>query len=314
MTSAISRTSASVATKQRRKQTIERQRIWGWIFLSPWIVGFLVFTAFPMLSSLVLSFTDFRFGQEIHWVGLRNWELLIRDPQTLHSFGVTLRFGLILLPVSLSVPLFLATLLNSKALVGKRFFRLCFYMPYVVPSISSTLMWQSFLSGQTGWLNRLLRAIGIANPPNWLTNSHYIHTALVMIMLWGAGNAMLTILVSLERVPTELYEAATVDGAGSFTMWRHITLPLISPVIFYNLILSVIALMQYFQVPFVLYHNNISDPTLYFINLHLYLTAFRYNNPGYASALAWSMFVVGIVIIIGLFATSRRWVYYAGEN
>ncbi len=306
-------TTTSVDVKSRTRTVEQQQRLWGWVYLSPWLIGFTVFTAFPMLASLIFSFTDFTIGQPIHWVGLQQWGKLFTDPVTLSSLGVTLKFGLYLLPISIIFPLIVATMLNSRMLYAKPFFRLFFYMPYIVPAISGIFIWQAFLNQQTGYLDRILRAIGIADAPNWL-QPPYLNSGLVMIGLWGVGNAMLTMMASMQGVPTELYEAARVDGASAFISWRAITLPMISPVIFYNLVLTSIGLMQYFSVPYVLSNASRSDPNLNFINLHLYRTAFQFQDMGYACALAWFMFLIGLAITIGLFITSRRWVYYASGD
>jgi multiple sugar transport system permease protein len=304
-----------VSKKQPRVRTLEQtQRRWGWIFLSPWIIGFLAFTLFPMVASLYFSFTDFQVGKPIQWVGLKNWNDVFNDPITVQSLGITLRFGIFVVPFTLGAALLLATLLNSRLLVGRPFLRVLFYMPYIIPAISVVFIWQSFLNGDTGWLNRLLRAIGIANPPNWISDAQYIYTGLVMIALWGIGNAILTMMAGMQGVPTELYEAAEVDGASYLLRWWRITLPMISPVIFYNLVLSVIAVMQYFTVPYVLSGTARNNAAFNFINLHLYRTAFTYQQMGYASALAWFLFVVALAITVALFATSRRWVYYASGD
>jgi multiple sugar transport system permease protein len=311
--------SASLATgivqeKSRQRSIQQQQRLWGWIFLSPWILGFLAFTLFPMLASAVFSFTDFTIGKEINFIGLANWQKLFNDPLTLSSLRVTVIFGIFLLPVAILFPLGMAALLNSKLLLGKPVFRILFYMPYIVPAISAIFIWQSFLNGQTGWLNRVLRLVGITDPPNWLFDPRWVNSALIMIGLWGVGNAMLTMMASMQGVPTELYEAATVDGAGPFTTFRRITLPMISPVIFYNLVLTVIGLMKYFEVPYVLSGTMRSNEALYFINLHVYRTAFQFQDMGYGSALAWFLFIVALALTIALFATSRRWVYYASGD
>lgn len=304
-----------ITKEQSRRRTVQQsQRLWGWVFLSPWIIGFLAFTLFPMVASLYFSFTNFQIGHEIQWAGLANWQKLFTDPVTLSSLGVTLRFGLLALPVSILFPLAIASLLNSKWLLGKPIFRIFFYMPYIIPSISAIFVWQSFLNGQTGWFNRLLRLIGISDPPNWLFDPSYINTGLVLIGLWGVGNAMLTMMASMQGVPTELYEAARVDGAGPLTLFRRITLPMISPVIFYNLVLTVIGLMKYFDIPYVLSNTTRSNPATNFINLHLYRTAFQFQDMGFGSALAWFVFIIGLAVTIALFATSRRWVYYASGD
>jgi len=307
---------AAISPPQRRKTALaDQQRRWGWIFLSPWIFGFVVFTAAPIIASLVFTFTDFNLANaEITFVGLDNWKKLFSDPLTLTSLGVTLRFAVLAVPVGILLPLGLATMLNSKYLFGKRLWRTLFYMPYIVPVVSTVFIWQSFLNGQNGWLNRILTMIGF-DPPNWLQDERWILPALILVGVWGVGNAMLTILATMQGVPTELYEAASVDGANAWVKWRNITLPMISPVIFYNLVLSVIGLMRYFDVPYILTRGTGQPGTsAYFFNMHLYKTAFTYADMGYGSALAWLIFIVSMALTIILFASARRWVYYASGD
>lgn len=316
-TRATTLSSSAVSARKTPKQSLERQqRRWGWIFLSPWIFGFVVFTAAPIIASFIFTFTDFNLSTaEIKFVGLKNWQRLFTDPLALTGLGVTIRFALISVPIGILLPLGMATLLNSKYLVGKRLWRLLFYAPYMVPAISGIFIWQSFLGGQTGWLNRLLRDFGIADPPNWLQDENWILMGLVFVGIWGVGNAMLTMLATMQGVPTELYEAAEVDGANSFTKWRKITLPMISPVIFYNLVLSVIGLMQYFVVPYVITRGTGQPGTsAYFFSMHLYKTAFTYADMGYGATQAWLLFVIALALTILLFATARRWVYYASGD
>jgi len=317
MTSVPTPLSAEPAAVRLHKplSLFEQQKRWGWLFLSPWLIGFFVFTLIPIVASLIFSFTDFYLTrpEQIKFVGLNNWAKLFADPLTLNSLRVTFGFALLSLPVAIALPVLLAALLNSKYLIGKPFFRLLFYLPYIVPAISSIFIWQAFLNGQTGWLNRLLRLIGIADPPNWLGHEFWIGPAMVLMGVWGVGNAMLITLATLQGVPQELYDAAKVDGAGAVTAFFKITLPMISPVIFYNLILSVIGLLQYFVVPYVLTRGT-GNPNgaAYFFNMHLYRTAFLFQDMGYGATMAWFIFLIAIVLTIILFATSRRWVYYSG--
>ncbi|HUN08430.1 MAG TPA: sugar ABC transporter permease [Aggregatilineales bacterium] len=302
---------------QRKKATLEQQqRRWGWVFLSPWIIGFVVFTAAPIIASLIFTFTDFNLGQsEINFVGLKNWERLLNDPLALTALGVTLKFALIAVPVGILVPLGMAALLNSKALAGKPLWRTLFYLPYMVPAVSAIFVWQSFLNGQTGWLNRILRGLGIADPPNWFQDETWILQAFILIGVWGVGNAMLTMLATMQGVPTELYEAADVDGASGFTKFLRITLPLISPVIFYNLVLSVIGLMQYFEIPYIATRGTGHPGTsAYFFNMHLYKEAFTFFDMGYGATLAWLIFIIALLLTVILFVTSRRWVYYTSGD
>lgn len=298
----------------QRRTLVQQQRLWGWIFLSPWIIGFLAFTLFPMMASLFFSFTSFKIGEPIEWRWFENWVRLFNDANTSQALLVTFRFALIAVPVGIGFPLLLASLLNSKTLLGKPLLRVLFYMPYMVPAVSGIFIWQNFLNGQTGWLNRLLRLIGIAEPPNWLFDPRYLTWGLALIGLWGVGNAMLTMLASMQGVATELYEAADVDGANAFTKWYRITLPMISPVILYNLVLTVIGLMQYFIVPYVLSNSTRSNPETNFFNLNLYRTAFQFGEMGFASAQAWFIFLIALALTLFIFGTSSRWVYYAGDR
>jgi multiple sugar transport system permease protein len=308
-------TAGEDAGRRRRPQTrtiMQQQRLWGWIFMSPWIFGFFVFTFFPMAASLYFSFTDYQIGQTPHWIGLKNWQNLFKDPVTYQSLRVTLKFAGLMLPVAILFPLLLAALLNSKFLAGKRLLRVLFYAPYMVPAISGAFIWQSFLNGQTGLFNRVLHWVGWAHPPDWLFNASTIQPAMVLVGLWGVGNAMLTMLAGMQGVPTELYEAAEVDGAGPVRRFIRITIPMISPVILYNLVLSVIGLMQYFVLPYVLSNQTRSNPETNFINLHLYREAFLYFHMGYASAIAWLLFAVALGLTLLVLSSARRWVYYSG--
>lgn len=295
---------------------LREQKIWGWIFLSPWIVGFLAFTIIPILASLVFSFTDFQLTEpgEIGFVGLRNYTKLFTDPLVKVSLGVTFKFALLSLPLAVGLPVLLAALLNNPFLRGKPLFRTLFYMPYVVPVVSAIFIWQGVLNADSGWLNRVLELIGVTGP-NWLDDTTWIYPALVIIGLWGLGNAYLITLASMQAVPTAYYEAARVDGASGLARFRHITLPMISPVIFYNLVLSIIGLLRYFEIPFILSNGTgrPGDSTMFF-NIHFYKTSFVFFDMGYGSALAWLMFAITLVATGILFFTARFWVYYAGSE
>ena len=304
--------------KPRRAQAtlMREQKVWGWIFLSPWILGFLGFTILPILASLVFSFTDFQLTKpgEIAFVGLKNYAKLFTDPLVKVSLGVTFKFALLSLPLAVGLPVALAALLNSKYLRGKPIFRTLFYMPYVVPVVSAIFIWQGVLNADSGWLNRILGLVGI-NGPAWLDSTTWIYPALVIIGLWGLGNAYLITLASMQAVPTAFYEAARVDGASGWARFRHITIPMISPVIFYNLVLSIIGLLRYFEIPFILSNGTgrPGDSTMFF-NIHFYKTSFVFFDMGYGSALAWLMFAITLVATAVLFLTAKYWVYYAGSE
>lgn len=308
--------------KPKRQSTMtvqQRQQLWGWVFISPWLLGFILFTAVPIIVSFYWTFTNYDLAsdQAPEFVGLANWIALFTnaDGVTFKALGVTMLFAAVAVPIGIILPLAMAALLNSKYLFGKRIWRTLFYMPYMVPAVSGIFIWQSFLNGQTGWLNRILRGIGIMEPPNWLDNPDTMHFAFLFMGIWGVGNAMLTMLATMQGVPTELYEAADVDGAGAGAKFWNITLPMISPVIFYNLVLSVIGLMQYFNVPYIVTRGTGGpDQSAYFINMHLYKTAFTFFNMGYGSTLAWFIFIIALALTLLLFTTANRWVYYAAGD
>jgi ABC-type sugar transport system permease subunit len=299
-----------------------REAKWGLIFISPWLIGFFLFYFTPMIASLVFSFHEFTLSNPdgIQFVGLRNWQrMLLEDPSTWESLSVTFRFALISLPIGMISAFSLALLLNSKYLMGRNLFRTLFYAPTMVPGIAAILIWIQVLSPNTGWLNRFLDAIGIAatgsNGLRWLDNPSLIYIAYTFIGLWGIGNTVLINLASLQGVPTELYEAAEIDGAGPWRRLLNITLPMVTPVMFYNLILGVVGLLQYFIVPWILNQGSgYPDGTTRFYMVYFYKQAFTFQNMGYGAALAWLMFIIALIITIFLFVTGRYWVYYAGEN
>jgi multiple sugar transport system permease protein len=301
---------------QQSQQTYDLRRrriLWGWVFLSPWIIGFLIFYLIPMAASLIFSFTDFNLirPNEINWVGLRNWESLLVDPRVASSLLNTFVYSVIALPLTVVIPVLLASLLNQPELVGKRLLRTLFYMPFMIPTVAAAFIWAGFLNAETGWLNRFLALFGITGP-NWLYDPQFIYFGLFMASLWGIGNAMLITLAGMQTVPTELYEAGRVDGASKWVLFRNITLPMISPVILYNLVLTVIGLFRFFDVPFMLKGSS-GDPagTTLFYNIYLYRVAFPQQNMGYGSALAWLLFIIALIVTLVIFLWARRWVYYS---
>ncbi len=301
----------------KKKNRLKReQTLWGWIFLSPWIIGFIAFTLVPLLVSIVFSLLDFKLNKpdEMSFVGLHNYRALLKDPLVAQSLLVTFKFALFSLPIGVIMPIALAALMNSKYLKAKRFFRTLFYMPFIVPVVSAVFIWRGVLSAQNGWLNRILSFVGISGP-DWLNSTVWIYPALVIIGIWGIGNAFLITLAAMQGIPTVYYEAARVDGANGLQRFWNITLPMISPVIFFNLILSVIGLLRYFDTPFIFNGGN-GNPggSTMFYNIYFYKTTFVFFDMGYGSALAWLLFVITMLITLVLFGTSRYWVYYAGGN
>jgi ABC-type sugar transport system permease subunit len=306
--------------KPKTSSNRRREITWGYLFLSPWIIGFFAFSFLPILMTIFLTFTDYKGTTEFapgnfNFVGLANYAHLFDDPFALPSMGVTLKFALIGIPLGLIIPLLFALLVNSKHLFGANFFRTFFFLPTVIPVVAGTIIFGGVLNAQTGWINLALKALGLDDPPRWFTDPFWAVPALNLLGIWAIGNAMLILLASLQGVPTELYEAATVDGASALSKFWNITVPMISPVIFYNLTLGLIGSFQYF-VPAMLIGGRNGDPqgSLLFFPLHFYRQAFVFSDMGYASVLALVIFVVTLSATGLMFFFAQRMVYYAGGD
>jgi ABC-type sugar transport system permease subunit len=288
----------------------------GLLFISPWIVGFLLFTLFPMLATFAFTFLNITLAQAepLRFVGLDNYVALANDPRVWDSLLVTFKFAVLWLPVSVLVPFLVALGLNSRYVLGSNGFRALFFLPYVVPFVAGVLVWEQTL-GDGGWFNDFLRFLGWAEPPSWLFDGTFIYPAMVIIGIWGIGAGIVINLAGLRGIPTELYEAARIDGAGSWAQIRNVTIPLMSPILFYSLILSMIGVLQYFLVPLVL-KGGTGEPSgqTMFFNLNLYLTFFNYQQMSYGATMAWLLFGISLVVTLVLFRLSRRYVYYAGER
>jgi ABC-type sugar transport system permease subunit len=309
---------APVPSRPRLSARARRERTNGFLFLSPWLIGFFAFQLLPILFTFFLSFTDYKGSSEFklgnfNFVGLDNYKHLFIDPLALPSMGVTLKFALIGIPLGLCVPLYLAVLVNSRRLRASSLFRTLFYLPAVIPVVAGAIIFNGVMNAQSGWLNLALRAVGIAEPPRWFTDPTWAGVALNLLAIWGVGNAMIILLAGLQGVPTELYEAATVDGAGPMRQFFSISVPMISPVIFYNVTIGVIGAFQYF-VPALLIGGTNGDPqkSLLFFPTVFYREAFVFSNMGYASVLAVVIFVATMAAAGLLFWSAQRLVYYAG--
>ena len=312
-------TPTPISHARRRGSTMRRREIiWGYAFLSPWLIGFFLFQLLPIVTTIFLSFTDYTGTKQFalgnfKLVGLANFAALFKDIYAIPAMGVTLKFALIGIPLGLIVPLCFALLVNSDHLRGTNIFRTLFFLPTVIPVVAGTIIFGGVLNAQSGWINLTLKSIGIENPPRWFTDPNWSVPALNLLAIWAVGNAMLILLASLQGVPTELYEASTIDGANSVQRFFAITVPLISPVIFYNVTLGVIYAFQYF-VPALLIGGLNGDPqrSLLFFPLHFYRQAFVFSQMGYASVLALLLFVITMIATGFLFFVVQRRVYYAG--
>jgi len=288
----------------------------GLLFLSPWMIGFLAFTLIPVVATLIFTFLNIKLDQEqpLRFVGLDNYLALFGDPQVWDSLLVTLKFAAISLPVAVILPFSVALLLNSRSLRASSLFRVLFFLPYVVPFVAGVLIWAQMLNSDSGWINGLLGLVGIQGP-DWLNDPSWVYPGLVIIGVWGIGGGIIVNQAGLKGIPTELYDAARIDGAGWWVQLRHVTLPMMSPVIFYTLVLGVVEVLQYFLVPLVL-NQGTGEPagTTRFYNLYLYQTFFSYLDMSYGATLAWLLFLITLATTGVLFWSARFWVYYAGES
>ena len=307
---------AKERTKRRTSTKQQEQTRWGLLFISPWIIGFLVFQLAPIIATLVFSFTNYNPVQpeNTQFIGIQNYLNMLNDSKVGKSLQVTVTYALIAIPASFIFGLLLASLVNSVFLVGTAGFRTLFYATSMIPVVAAGVIWAGVANTQTGWLNLFLEAIGLPGP-DWLNSTFWIYPLLVMIGFWGLGNLMLTLLAGMQGVPTEMYEAAMIDGAGGLRRFWSITLPMITPVIFYNLTLMLIGAFKYFDLAYVLKNGTggPEDATLFYA-LNFYKNSFEYNLMGYGSALAWVLFLIVLVLTAILFWSQSRWVYYAGEG
>jgi len=288
-----------------------RETITAYLLISPWIVGFTVFTLGPMVASLVFSFTDYSIIKPAHFVGLDNYiKMLFQDYRFWHSLKVTLTFAIFAIPLGLVFGLLLALLLNTKV-PGLAVWRTVYYTPSVVSGVAVAILWASLFNPQYGVVNWLLSLVNIKGP-GWLSSPVWALPALIIMSLWGVGGGMIIYLAGLQGIPTTFYEAAEVDGANTAQKFFNITLPMITPVLFYNLIIGIISTFQIFTSVYVMTAGGPVESTLFY-NLNLYNYAFRYQEMGYASALAWALFVIVLVLTLLVFRSSSMWVYYEGE-
>ena len=289
-----------------------REALTFYLLISPWLLGFLLLTVGPMLYSLYTSFTRWDLLTDPVWIGLGNYvDKMPNDPRFWQSLKVTLIYTALYVPLELVGGLFLAMLVNNQ-IRGVRVFRTIFYLPTVLAGVAFAVVWLWMLNPRGGLVNLILAQVGIVGP-RWLLDPDWALSALLMMSFWGWGRAMIIYLAGLQGIPGELYESAAIDGANPWAKFRYVTLPMLSPTIFFNLILSVIGTFQTFTNAFVATNGGPLDATLFFV-LYLYKQAFELLNMGYASALAWVLFLVILVLTLLIFRTQRFWVFYAGEK
>lgn len=305
---------ARVMAARRTKRSYSlrtREAVAGYIVIAPAAIGFVVFVAGPVIASFVLSFTRYDILTSPHWTGLQNYRTMVKDPLFWQSLKVTAIAAVIGLPLNLVLSLGLAMLLNRR-IRGISFWRTVYYLPAVVSGAAVAVLWVWILNPEFGVVNSILRSIGI-NGPDWLTDKRTALFSLIMVTLWAVGGNVIIYLAGLQGIPTELHEAAALDGANKRQRFLHVTLPLLTPVIFFNVVLGLIYTLQWFTEPFVMTGGGPDNSTLTYM-LYAYRNAFVFFKMGYALALVWSFFVLVLALTLAVFRSSPWWVHYEGTR
>ena len=282
----------------------------GWLWIAPWIIGFVAFLLIPMAMSLYYSFTDYPLLEKPVWIGLDNYKRMFSDDVFIGSVLKTAFFACIYIPLATIISLVVASMLAARTR-GEAFFTSAVFLPTLVPMAASAMVWLWLLNGEHGLINRVLRYFGLGGP-NWLSDTRWVMVSVVLISLWGVGQMVVTYVAALKDVPEQLYEAAELDGMGPIRRFFAITLPMISPVILFNVITLTIGTLQVFVIPYIITKATPGgDPrAMYFFTMYMYDNAFVYGQMGFASAMAWVQVLVTLALTALTFIVSKRAVYY----
>jgi multiple sugar transport system permease protein len=298
-----------------KQSRVERNNLRnGLLFCSPVIVGLLVFTLYPVLASLYYSFCNYPMLKPAVWVGLSNYKTMFHDPVFYKSLYNTAYYAVFATPIGIIVAFLLALLLNQKV-KGMAMFRTMFFVPSIVPMVAGSVLWLWLLNPQYGLINTILQAMHVPNNliPGWMADPVWSKPALILMSTWGVGGWMLIYLAGLQDVPQDLYEAAEIDGASAFQRMKHVTIPLMSPHLFFTLIMGFIGAAQYFTQAWVMTMGGPVDSTRFF-SMYLFQNAFSYWKMGYACAMAWVLFIIILIFTLILFKSSAKFIYYGGEK
>lgn len=283
----------------------------GILFASPWIIGFCLFLAYPLVASLYYSFTSYSILKPPTLVGFDNYTELFHDGVFYTTLANTMMYAMGAVPLSTVVAIGLAMLLNTKV-KGMSFYRTMFFLPSLVPMVALGTLFLWVFNGEYGLLNNAMRSAGMS-PPNWLGDPAWAKWTLVLIAMWGCGQAMIIYLAGLQDVPQSLYEAAELDGANAWSKTRNVTIPMLSPVILFNVIMSIIGSLQVFAVPYVMFPGGAPARSTYFFTSYLYDNAFQYQRMGYASAMGWILFAITLLLTLLSAKISEKHVHYEGS-
>ncbi|MCH4192688.1 MAG: sugar ABC transporter permease [Butyrivibrio sp.] len=304
---------SDAAAGEKQKVTLKKffKNNFGFLFILPWLIGFCIFKLYPFASSLYYSFTDYNLFKGVSKFGLFNYESVFHTAKIMKSFSVTFRYAFITVPLKLVFSLFIAYILNFK-IRGVNFFRTAYYIPSILGgSVAIAVLWKAVFRDE-GLLNTALGFIGIQGP-SWLSDPHYALYVICLLRVWQFGSAMIIFLAALKGVPMDLYEAAALDGAGKWRQFFSVTVPLITPVIFYNLVTQLVQAFQEFNGAYIITQGGPRNSTT-LISLLIYNSAFKSYNMGAASAMAWVLFVILMAMTGIAFASQKHWVYYSDED
>ncbi|SFJ25321.1 multiple sugar transport system permease protein [Paenibacillus sp. UNC496MF] len=298
--------------KPFRSNALRKEALWFYALISPWLIGFLAFVFGPMIASFVISLTKWDLLTPAKFVGFKNYaKALHHDPLFWQSLKVTVVYSVFSVPLGLVFSLALALLLNQAAW-GMRLFRTIFYMPAVVSGVSVMVLWMWIFNPQIGLLNTVLGYFGISGP-GWIFDPKWAMPSLIIMSLWSVGGGMIIWLAGLKGISPMLYEAANLDGANAWQKFRNVTVPMLTPTIFFNLVMGIVGALQTFGQAYVMTKGGPMNSTLFF-NYYLFQNAFENFNMGYASALAWFLFVIILALTLVVVKSSDAWVYYEGER
>lgn len=308
---------AGLATPGRRRKPTKgliarKEQRAAYFFLSPWLFGLAAFWLIPLVASTLLSFSEYQIIKSPHWIGLDNYREMLFDDRTFWvSIRVTLKYMFLSVPLYLVIGLLLSLLLNLK-IRGINLFRTILFLPSVLSGVAVAVLWVALLNPDVGAVNELLRSLGMTDPPRWLDSPTWAVPSVVLVGLWGIGGGAIIYLAGLQNISAQLYEAALLDGAGPLQRFRYVTLPMITPTLLFVLLTGLIDAFQVFDIAYVLSRGGqggLGD-SLQFYLINLWNEAFVNGRYGYASALAWVLVIAATVVILAIFRTSGRWVYY----
>lgn len=301
---------AKIKQSRRRwwqSRRARNQAIAGYVLILPWVVGLVIFTAYPIAASAYYSMTDYSILNEPSWIGLQNYRTMVADPLFWQSLKVTAVFCVIVVPGGVAVGYLMAVLLNQKI----RFlsvWRTIYFLPSIVPAVATSIIWAWIFNQDYGLITGFLRPLGLPSPV-WFGSTDWVLPAFIIMTIWGCGGNLILYLAALQQVPTELYEAASIDGARAWQRLIHVTLPMTSPVILFTLITGTISSFQIFTAGYVITNGGPLNASLFYV-LYLYRIGWQYYEMGYASALAWVLLIIMLGLTLLMFAASRRFVYY----